>query len=210
MKKIERAWWNWNICQDAFNKKSCVSQNGVPEGYIFLAGQQGDCATIPTRTCTIAIDPDGATPTIFFPVINFAYRDFDDDGDGTACPPSRGQIDPAVVNSLRVQKANYIKRPYAKLKGRPMTIDYIVNANPYYLKSCPNKKAACCDGCDNPVCEDCKGVDIYPSYGYYVMSNTGKWRPGETRVYEFGANIEFDSEPFCPSVKYILKAVKKG
>jgi hypothetical protein len=38
VKKIERAWWNWNICQDAFNKKSCVSQNGVPDGYTFLAG----------------------------------------------------------------------------------------------------------------------------------------------------------------------------
>jgi len=202
-----------NCLADETSNKKCSTQDGVPEGYYFLdAFDAGlaDCSTvdIPVRKCNVAVDPMGKTMTVVARLA-FYFYDFDDDPEGGKCTETR-----PTGNELLYLKTNavtkdfkYTQMPYAFVNGRSLGMEYFVDEEPYYFKSCPNKKQ-CCDDCDTPVCEDCDGVDAYPGFGYWV-TDTSTWKPGEKRLYQWGRAFVQDGESYCFLGRVELTAVEK-
>ena len=192
---IVQSWVNWDVClHDRTSNKVCSPQDGVPKGYYFLDTFEvsSSCSNIaiPVRKCNVAVDPKGELVTVIIPVAVDFYRSYDNNAKGGICNMPRPN-DLLYVKTDVVTNFNYTQLPYAFVNGRSVKMEYIIEDEPFYLKSCANKEQ-CCDYCDDPACEDCKGVDAYPIIGY-VATDTSRWKPGEKRFYQWGYGYEVDA-----------------
>ena len=167
--------------------------------------------TIPVRKCNVPVDPKGEPLTVVIPVVGDVWIDYDDNPKGGICNESRPTgNDPVLLypkTNVATDFFKYTQLPYAFVNGRSLGMEYFVDEEPYYFKSCPNKKQ-CCDDCDTPVCEDCDGVDAYPGFGYWV-TDTSTWKPGEKRLYQWGRAFVQDGESYCFLGRVELTAVEK-
>jgi len=195
---IAQSYVNWVVClHDRTSNKACSPQLGVPKGYYFLDPfvVYSSCSntTIPVRKCNVAVDPKGEPLTVVIPVAVAFYFSYDNDPKGGICNETRPTGNDLLYVKTNVvnDDFNYTQLPYAFVNGRSLSMEYIIEDEPFYLKSCSNK-VQCCDDCDVPSCVDCGGVDQYPTIGY-VSTDTSTWKPGEKRYYQWGYGIDDDA-----------------
>jgi len=215
---IIQSYVNWAVClHDRTSNKACSPQLGVPKGYYFLDPfvVYSSCSntTIPVRKCNVAVDPKGEPLTVVIPVAPDVWNDYDDDPKGGICNESRPTgNDPLLLylkTNVVTEHLKYTQLPYAFVNGRSLSMEYIIEDEPFYLKSCSNK-VQCCDDCDVPSCGDCGGVDAYPTIGYSA-TDTSRWKPGEKRYYQWGYGDEWDCDACsdCSMGRVELTAVEK-
>jgi hypothetical protein len=211
-KCLQHAWGNWDVCNRAFFNTNFTPMDAlVPERTIFLAGGQ-DLLSCSKST---PLERNGSisrgTNTIFFPIANAKFADYEDDFEAKVnpkCPNTTEQAE-QIRTDLFVfyrdifKNQTFISALYATMDGNAMTQIYIEDTSKFYMKSCPNGALIGPDPCDVPQLEDAGGVDNFPSLGYYAK-DTRYWSSGEQHVFEFGVNGEF---PFnCIFTKYTLTA----
>jgi len=215
---IIQSYVNWAVClHDRTSNKACSPQLGVPKGYYFLDPfvVYSSCSntTIPVRKCNVPVDPKGEPLTVVIPVVGDVWIDYDDNPKGGICNESRPTgNDPVLLypkTNVATDFFKYTQLPYAFVNGRSLSMEYIIEDEPFYLKSCSNK-VQCCDDCDVPSCVDCGGVDQYPTIGY-VSTDTSTWKPGEKRYYQWGYGYEVDACDCsgCSMGRVELTAVEK-
>jgi len=213
---IAQSYVNWVVClHDRTSNKACSPQLGVPKGYYFLDPfvVYSSCSntTIPVRKCNVAVDPKGEPLTVVIPVAVAFYFSYDNDPKGGICNETRPTGNDLLYVKTNVvnDDFNYTQLPYAFVNGRSLSMEYIIEDEPFYLKSCSNK-VQCCDDCDVPSCVDCGGVDQYPTIGY-VSTDTSTWKPGEKRYYQWGYGYEVDACDCsgCSMGRVELTAVEK-
>jgi len=195
---VVQSYMNWAVClHDRTSNKACSPQVGVPKGYYFLDSfdVSSSCSntTIPVRKCNVPVDPKGEHLTVVIPVAVAFYFSYDNDPKGGICNETRPTGNDLLYVKTNVvnDDFNYTQLPYAFVNGRSLSMEYIIEDEPFYLKSCSNK-VQCCDDCDVPSCVDCGGVDQYPTIGY-VSTDTSTWKPGEKRYYQWGYGIDDDA-----------------
>jgi len=213
---IIQSYVNWAVClHDRTSNKACSPQVGVPKGYYFLDSfdVSSSCSntTIPVRKCNVPVDPKGEHLTVVIPVAVAFYFSYDNDPKGGICNETRPTGNDLLYVKTNVvnDDFNYTQLPYAFVNGRSLSMEYIIEDEPFYLKSCSNK-VQCCDDCDVPSCVDCGGVDQYPTIGY-VSTDTSTWKPGEKRYYQWGYGYEVDACDCsgCSMGRVELTAVEK-
>jgi len=215
---VVQSYMNWAVClHDRTSNKACSPQVGVPKGYYFLDSfdVSSSCSntTIPVRKCNVPVDPKGEHLTVVIPVAPDVWNDYDDDPKGGICNESRPTgNDPLLLylkTNVVTEHLKYTQLPYAFVNGRSLSMEYIIEDEPFYLKSCSNK-VQCCDDCDVPSCGDCGGVDAYPTIGYSA-TDTSRWKPGEKRYYQWGYGDEWDCDACsdCSMGRVELTAVEK-
>jgi len=213
---IAQSYVNWVVClHDRTSNKACSPQLGVPKGYYFLDPfvVYSSCSntTIPVRKCNVPVDPKGEHLTVVIPVAVAFYFSYDNDPKGGICNETRPTGNDLLYVKTNVvnDDFNYTQLPYAFVNGRSLSMEYIIEDEPFYLKSCSNK-VQCCDDCDVPSCVDCGGVDQYPTIGY-VSTDTSTWKPGEKRYYQWGYGYEVDACDCsgCSMGRVELTAVEK-
>jgi len=213
---VVQSYMNWAVClHDRTSNKACSPQVGVPKGYYFLDSfdVSSSCSntTIPVRKCNVPVDPKGEHLTVVIPVAVAFYFSYDNDPKGGICNETRPTGNDLLYVKTNVvnDDFNYTQLPYAFVNGRSLSMEYIIEDEPFYLKSCSNK-VQCCDDCDVPSCVDCGGVDQYPTIGY-VSTDTSTWKPGEKRYYQWGYGYEVDACDCsgCSMGRVELTAVEK-
>jgi len=215
---VVQSYMNWAVClHDRTSNKACSPQVGVPKGYYFLDSfdVSSSCSntTIPVRKCNVPVDPKGEPLTVVIPVVGDVWIDYDDNPKGGICNESRPTgNDPVLLypkTNVATDFFKYTQLPYAFVNGRSLSMEYIIEDEPFYLKSCSNK-VQCCDDCDVPSCGDCGGVDAYPTIGYSA-TDTSRWKPGEKRYYQWGYGDEWDCDACsdCSMGRVELTAVEK-
>jgi len=213
---VVQSYMNWAVClHDRTSNKACSPQLGVPKGYYFLDPFEvfSSCTniTIPVRKCNVPVDPKGEPLTVVIPVAVLYYYSYDNDPKGGICNEIRptGNDLMYVKTNVVTDDYNYTQLPYAFVDGSSLSMKYIIEDEPFYLKSCSNK-VQCCDDCDVPACVDCGGVDAYPTIGY-VAIDTSTWKPGEKHYYQWGYAIEWDCDGCadCSMGRVELTAVEK-
>jgi hypothetical protein len=219
LKELQKTWWNWNLCSNAYFSTSVEPMNElVPEDAFFLAGYFSDfvvnettCKPVLTRTGNIT----AGNRTVFFPIINYALFDVTDDWllgrEGCAKSPSDADLirySYAVDQEARLTNTSVADRLYSTIDGTNLTRVFLYDGNQFFMDECPgfpNRNTSYygsgmypdpCDGTDQNI----EGLDSYPLLGWWSI-DTRVWAVGETHTYEFGAPSD------CILAKYVLTAV---
>jgi hypothetical protein len=225
-KNLQKSWWNWNYCTNAYYNESFTSVNSlVPKGTVFLAGYPTFKVTNSTSDCkkkTITRKGTVGTGnlTIFFPLANAEFVDYEDDWK-LGKKDCAASLDETVTIRFGLADAKdeqyngkeFKKNLFASVDGNTIKPFYLYDKDKFYFDACDDKRTnkeysklggfPDGDTCDDKPFQAIGGVDAYPLLGWYGR-DTRNWSDGETHTYEFGSLSQ------CITAKYILKAKRKN
>lgn len=216
--KLQRCWIEWNYCTNSFASESFTEMTElVPENTVFLAkhlnGLKSDnvtCNDPITRTGTI----NTGAQKIFMPVYGAFFVDYSDDYLSGICSNSSAESEAAryrdaASEAIAENDPKVAPSMIMKVDNFPLSPLFIYDNRTYFLMGCPDNRTSeeyetlhgnAGDLCDSNPFQQLKGLDVYPSLGWWGLYNH-TWRHKETHTFEFG----FTGQE-CSTVKYVLTA----
>jgi hypothetical protein len=202
---------NWELCTNANFVETFTPMNDlVPKDTIFLSTYFPDIPSI-KRTGTIQI----GVQTIFFPIDNVVYIDYEDDWEAGICPvKSKNETLRArlhLANETNSVLKMIEKDIHVSVDGTPIQPFYVYNTDTIYMEACPGDVSKTTeesymasgfpegDTCDMDPFQIINGLDAFPILGWYGI-DVHEWKIGDTRTYTIAS-------PFRGNVTYVLTAV---
>jgi hypothetical protein len=152
-KELQRVWWNWNFCTNAYPNASFTSANiFVPTNTVFLAGYptyklDNSSSTCKSKTITRNGTITTGNQTIFYPLFNRPFIDVADDYKNgvPGCGNSSADVlmirlDLGENENKRITNTTYTQLLYSDIDGKPVQPVYIYDTEEYYFKACPDNR----------------------------------------------------------------------
>jgi hypothetical protein len=223
--ELQRDWWEWNFCTNAFGNRSFVPPNDfVPDDTMFLAAYKVQLKS-DNVTCNDPITRIGTIrpgmQTVFFHLINVPIYDFSDNylygkcGVNTSAEAEASRFAFAAQRNLVLQNPNVTNFLYANIDSTKLTPFFIYDNNTNFLQGCSDNRTyeeyvkliglpfSEGDKCDDDLYQKFNGLDVYPLFGWYA-SDTRIWKAGDSHTFDFGV-----TGTTCRRAIYILTAEGK-